>query len=356
MTTFYADNSVKLLALETSFPREPVTTTDLLESLKTHCPDPSIFRRARAVAHRLGIEQRYLSRDLTAATGTIHHGTDAPSLCADALRRSASTADISISELQYLIGHTTSPHTLLPPNIAWVAEKMDYQAPYMELRQACTGFANALQIASAMVEANQLNCVGIVGSEVGSPYFTASDEFADIEQLINYVQMGDGAAAALIGPADGSPGGVLSDLFIGHIGNGKAPGLSLTGGGSQGPYCRDGLPVFEHLAEQVRENGPKLFQKGFEAITEKGYGIDDFRFIIPHQANGRLVKPVAEFLDTDEDKIFSTAHKFGNLGSVAIWAALADLRAQNLLEPGDKVLILGAEATKYIYGGFIYTH
>ena len=356
MTTFYAGNAVRLLALETSFPREPVTTEDLLQSLQNHCPDPNILRRARAVAHRLGIKRRHLSRDLASATGTVHLGTDAPSLCAAALRRSASTAEIDIGELQYLIGHTTSPHTLLPPNIAWVAEKMDYQAPYMELRQACTGFANALQIASAMVEANNLQCVGIVGSEVGSPYFTASDEFADIEQLINYVQMGDGAAAALIGPADGKAGTTVSDLFIGHIGNGKAPGLSLSGGGSDAPYCEDGLPVFEHLAEQVRENGPKLFLKGFQAIKDKGYDLDDFRFIIPHQANGRLVKPVAEFLGTDENKIYSTAHKFGNLGSVAIWAALADLRQQDLLAPGDKVLILGAEATKYIYGGFVYTH
>lgn len=356
MTNFVADHSVQLLSLATAFPRQPVETSELIDALGRHCQDRNLLRRARAIAHRLGIKERYLSRDLSSPTGKVHEQCDAPALCHQAFQKALARADRSVGEVQYLVGHTTSPHTLLPPNIAWVAEAADFEAPYMELRQACTGFANALQIGSAMIAANQLACVGIIGSEVGSPFFTADEQFADVEQLINYVQMGDGAAAALIGPPDGSGRALLSDLFIGHIGNGRTPGLSLHGGGSGNPYCEHGMPTFAHRAESVRENGPLLFLEGVRTIKENGYQLDDFKFIIPHQANGRLTKPLANYLGVAEKNIYSTAEKYGNLGSAAIWAALADVVKHGLLNRGDKVLVLGAEATKYIYGGFVYTH
>lgn len=356
MTSFVSENAVQLLSLETAFPKTPVDTDTLIEALGTHCKNPALQRRARAVAHRLGIDARYLSRDITSASGKVSENCDAPTLCHQAFTKALTSAGRQINDVEYLIGHTTSPHTLLPPNIAWVADSTNYTAPYMELRQACTGFANALQIGSAMINANQLSCVGIVGSEVGSPYFTASEDFADIEQLINYVQMGDGAAAALIGPPDGSGRSLISDLFIGHIGNGRVPGLALEGGGSADPYCQQGLPVFSHRAESVREHGPKLFSEGVRAIEERGHQIKNFKVIIPHQANGRLTKPLAKYLDVEENIIYSTAEKFGNLGSAAIWAALGDLLQQDLLASGDQVLVLGAEATKYMYGGFVYTH
>ena len=356
MTTFLAQQPVKLLALETAFPKTPVSTNDLIESLSTHCRDNTVARRARAIAHRLGIKRRYLSRDLSSASGRVHENCDAPSLCLQALKRSVSKANYDIDDVQYLIGHTTSPHTLLPPNIAWVADRIDFKAPYMELRQACTGFANALQVASAMLSANAMRCVGIVGSEVGSPFFSATDDFTNTAQLVNYVQMGDGAAVALLGPVENETGSVLSDLFIGHIGNSKTPGLSLNGGGSAAPYCEAGFPSFEHHPERVRENGSELFSRGLEAVYERGYRLDDFRYIIPHQANGRIQQLLADHLGIERERVYSTAHKYGNLGSAAIWAALAALRQSDDLERGDKVLILGAEATKYLYGGFVYTH
>lgn len=356
MSNFVSDNPVQLLSIETAFPGSPVVTDELIESLGRHCTDPAIPRRARAVAHRLGISSRYLSRDLSSACGTMHAGCDSPALGAQSLKKALSSASLGLEAVEYLIGHTTTPHTLLPPNISWIAEHTNFTAPYMELRQACTGFANALQIASAMIAANGLNCVGIIGSEVGSAFFRADDDFADMEQLINYVQMGDGAATALIGPPNGSGRALITDIFMGHIGNGRRPGLSLLGGGSALPNCTQQMPVFAHHAQSVKAFGPALFKQGVEAVKSRGYSLDDFRFIIPHQANGRLSKPLANFLCVAEETIYCTAGKYGNLGSAAIWAALADLLAKERLEANDKVLILGAEATKYMYGGFVYTH
>ncbi len=355
MSTFVADTKVKLLGSGIGMPGYPVSTAQLLRSLEQFCDRPSV-RRARAIAHRLGIEHRHLSRDLSKPDAGLVAGMSAPELCRVALVAALQQSGRTIADVEYLVGHTTSPHTLLPPNIAWVAEEMDYQAPYMELRQACTGFANALQIVSAMIQANGQQCLAIVGSETGSAYFRADEEFTITEQLVNYVQMGDGAGAVILGPDDGSGRGIISDLFVGHIGNGVSPGLAIAGGGSSTPECNIGFPTFSHHADTVRKSGPRLFEMGVAAVQRRGYAIKDFKRIIPHQANGRIAAPLAAHLDVEVERIHVTAHRYGNLGSAAIWVALDDLCHSGTLASGDRVLVLGAEATKYLYGGFVYTH
>ena len=69
-----------------------------------------------------------------------------------------------------------------------------------------------------------------------------------------------------------------------------------------------------------------------------------------------MAAPLATRLGVEPEQIHVTANRLGNLGSAAIWAAFDDLRRSHILEPGDQVLVLGAEATKYLYGGFVYTH
>jgi 3-oxoacyl-[acyl-carrier-protein] synthase-3 len=79
--------------------------------------------------------------------------------------RMAQLLDIALA---YLIGHTTSPARLAPPNIALVADRWGFSGLYMELRQSCTGFANALVIAQGLTAVPGVKAVGIVGSETGS--------------------------------------------------------------------------------------------------------------------------------------------------------------------------------------------
>ena len=258
--------------------------------------------------------------------------------------------------MSYLIGHTATPHSLLPPNIAWVADELRYMGPYVELRQACAGFSNALAIAAAMIAEDGSARIGIVGSENGSPYFDISKGFANREQLINFVQMGDGAGAVLLGLDDGSGQAIVSDVFVGQIGVGMEPGISLKGGGSENPNCDEGLPYFKHRARDVRRNGEKLIEAGITAIESRGYSLGEFDWIIPHQANGHIAGLFAERFPETEGRVFVTADRLGNLGSAAIWASFDQLRRSGELERGQRVLILGAEASKYLYGGFVYTH
>jgi 3-oxoacyl-[acyl-carrier-protein] synthase-3 len=341
---------LKLLGSGCALPGDPVSNEVLLAALARMC-GATKARLARKYAERLGIRSRHVSRDLGKARSGARPGFDAPTLCRNALSDA-----VGKSAMSYLIGHTATPHTLLPPNISWVADALRYEGPYVELRQACTGFANALVIAAAMIAEDAAARIGIVGSETGSPFFDISREFATPEQLINFVQMGDGAGAVLLGADDGSGRAILSDVFVGQIGTGMQPGIALDGGGSANPVCEAGLPYFRHSARDVRKSGEKLIEAGIAAIASQGHALGEFDWIIPHQANGHIAELFSARFPETTGKVFVTADTMGNLGSAAIWVSFHELRRSRNLKRGQRVLILGAEASKYLFGGFIYTH
>jgi 3-oxoacyl-[acyl-carrier-protein] synthase-3 len=351
VSVHFANGKAKLLSSGSQLPGSAVTNAELFAHIEQHC-GKKLAKKAARISRNFGINQRHLCRsNLTGFTPPDH---SAPQLCVDAIQNALLEAGRNLV-IDYLIGHTTTPETLVPPNIAWVADKLNHTAPYMELRQACTGFANALQIALPMLaQGGGLNTVGIVGSEVGSTYFNLSPEFVDLEQLINCLQMGDGAGAVLLGQDDGSNSDIISDAYIGHIGNGMQPGFYLSGGGSGNVYCKKSIPEFRHNAVDVKNNGASLFLKGIEAITQRGYSLDDFAYILPHQVNGYLDELFEQHLGVAKEKVIVDAGSLGNLGSAAIWVSFDRLRKSGRLKKGDKVLVLGAEATKYLYGGFVF--
>ncbi len=350
MSARFSSTRLKLLGSGAALPGKLVDNDELLAALRQHC-GPIKVALASKLADRLGIRSRHVSRDLGVARSGAREGMDAPTLCGDALQKAGGGESMS-----YLLGHTSTPHTMLPPNVAWVADRLRYSGPYMELRQACTGFASALTIAAALVRENPIERIGIVGSENGSPYFDISSDFANREQLVNFVQMGDGAGAVVLGADDDSDRGIISDLFTGQVGLDKDPGIRIAGGGSADPSCDVGLPYFQHSAREVRKNGPALIEAGVAAIQSRGHRLGDFDWVIPHQANGHIAELVAARYPELDGKVFVTASRLGNLGSAAIWVSFDALLRSGLLQRGQRVLILGAEASKYLYGGFVYTH
>ncbi len=350
MSARFSPTRLKLLGSGTALPGPAVGNEQLLAYLDRHC-SPGKARLAGRLAKRLGITARHVSRDLSLPLSGTRPGFDAPSLCQQALQQA-----LQGQAMSYLLGHTATPHTLLPSNVAWVAEKMDFAGPYLELRQACTGFANALSVAAAMIAENTGTTVGIVGSETGSAYFRITEDFADREQLLNFVQMGDGAGAVAVTADDGAGGAVISDVFVGQVGKDKAPGIRLSGGGSADPACSAGLPYFRHDARSVRRHGEQLLAAGVDAIQSRGLALEDFDWIIPHQANGLMAELLAARFPATRGKVFVTADRLGNMGSAAIWVSFDTLRRSGQLHQGQRVLVLGAEASKYLYGGFVYTH
>ncbi|WP_394131152.1 3-oxoacyl-ACP synthase III family protein [Shewanella maritima] len=349
MALKFAKHDVSLLGIAHQLPNAAVTNQQLLDCLSTLCGSLNA-RKAKSIVKRLGIEQRHLVRDLTQATSQAT--PTSIELSKQVLMDALTKAKLTPDNLDYLLTHTCTPHTQVPPNAAWLADVMAYHGPYLELRQACTGFANGLQIASAFCHVNE-KPVAIVGVETGSVYFDMSKAFVDTEQLVNYVQMGDGAASVVLGPKQSNTS-TISDIYLGQIGHQKPPGFYLDAGSND--VGRGKMARFHHNTQAVRSQGEQLFTLGWQALQQRGYHIDDFAYILPHQANGHIDHMLAKAMGTSPERVINDAKHLGNLGSAAIWVSLSRLIHSNKLKPGDKVAVLGAEATKYLYGGFVYHH
>ena len=340
--------------MATALPGPAVFTTDLLVHMETRFGIPA-SRIGRRVASSLGIKTRHLSRDLTARIESPRPGCRNPELAAQATAAAMSQGGLQSSQMGYLLAHTTTPARLLPPNVAEVAQLLNFTAPFAEFRQACTGFANALQFAAGMLNCKSAPPVAIVGSETGSVFFDPKEVGSDTAQWVNLVQMGDGAGAIVLGPDDGLDGAYIETIFFGHIGLGHAPGFELRAGGSDQAGGFE-IATFRHDYKAIEAYGPKLFDAGLAAVRQAGIALDSIDYVLPHQANGRMAEWLAPRLGISPERIVGNGASVGNLGSAAIWVALDTLRRSGTLQPKQRVLVLGAEATQYSYGGFVYVH
>ncbi|MGI5162231.1 3-oxoacyl-ACP synthase III family protein [Microbispora sp. CA-102843] len=348
---------LSVLGTGISLPGKPRSNDDMVGFMALRA-DKHRSEFVGTLANQLGIYQRYLSRDLVKPRELPRDGDTNPELCERAIRAALNAAGRTVADIDLLIGHTTSPHTLLPPNIAWVADRLGYPGQYMELRQACTGFANALMIASSMLTSMAADCVCIVGSETGSTLFDVEDAISDRGQLVNVAQMGDGAGAVILSRHGEGNGAYLHNVYFGTRGLGRPSGFSLVAGGSSQPShtVADSAERHGFINDYTltREHGLELFSAGFEALKSVGLGTGEVTRYLAHQTNGRLAQILAPILGVAEEKFHNCAADYGNTGSASTWIGLHSVREQRLLRPGEVLGVLGAEATKFMYGGFAY--
>lgn len=332
-------------------PGEAVTTDEMVRKLERM--GVTRAKMCGAIAEKLAVRTRYYCRAAKDPVETPNQGSTNPELAAGAMKQALQEAGVGVAELQYVLAHTSSPHTSLPPNASWLADLIAFDGPYAEIRQACTGFANAMSLAVAMLEANPANPIGIVGSETGTVYLDTRLIDADRDQIVNTAQMGDGAGAIVIARRNGREGSHIPMVYYGTLGHGMKPGLTLYMGGSSQPHD---LTAFHHDFDHVKTSGPELIRRGLEVAIESGIDLSEIDWFIPHQANGRMDEVLAPALGVPREKIFVCATEIGNTGSASIWMAFHKLRTSGNLKRGDKVLTLGAEATKFMLGGFLYVH
>lgn len=341
MAPWLSRGRLAVLGTGQALPGAPISTDDLIAMMAQRFGF-SRTREAAAIARRLGVESRHLSRDFEAKDDPARSGTTNSELAAKAVRAALAQAGLQPRDLAYLIGHTTTPDQPLPANVANVADRLGYDGPHVELRQACTGFANALMIAFGLVAAGS-GPVAIVGSETGSFFFDPATLDAEPDQIVNMVQMGDGAGAIIVG-APGPGNAVIEAAWFGALGRDRAPGISR----------RHRTHRFDHDFAAIRAEGHRLFDAGQAAAALQGAPIEAAHRVIPHQVSGRIGALAAVHFALPPERMFVQADRIGNTGSAAIWIALDTMRRS--AGPDEQIVVLGAEASKHMYGGFAYRH
>ena len=277
------------------------------------------------ITTRTGIRERRITAE---GEATSH-------LAIEASRIAMADAGIEPSEVDLIIIGTSTPDMLLPSTACIVQAALGMTCPAFDVNAACSGFVYGLFTASAAIESGRARTILLVGAD-------ALTRFVDFSDRATCVLFGDGAGAVLLRASE-EPGVLAVEL--GADGTGVDM-LKIPGGGSALPLNRE---VVDRNLNTIRMNGGEVYKFAVRAIPAatrqaldaSGLTVDDLAWLIPHQANQRIIGTVGEALGMPSDRVFSHIDHTGNTSAASIPLALTDLYTADRLRPGDNLALVG---------------
>jgi 3-oxoacyl-[acyl-carrier-protein] synthase-3 len=233
----------------------------------------------------------------------------------------------------------------MPATAVFVQQKLGAtNIPSFDLSAACAGFIYGMSIADQFIRTGAMKHVLVVGVELLS-------RVLDWEDRTTCVLFGDGAGAAVIGPADPRPverpRGILSTKIL--TDGAFARSLMIPGGGSAMPTSHE---VIDQKMHKVKMKGQDIFKAAVknlyaaskEAVDESGMRPDDVDWICPHQANLRIINQAVDRLGVPREKVLINIDKVGNTSSASIPILLDQSVRSGKIKEGETVLMcaLGA--------------
>jgi 3-oxoacyl-[acyl-carrier-protein] synthase-3 len=270
----------------------------------------------------------------------------APGVCAsdlglEAAKRALEAAGVDARDIDLLIVATSTPDMVFPSTACILQNKLGAAGgAAFDLQAVCSGFVYALTVADAMIQTGAASRALVVGAEVFS-------RLLDFTDRTTCVLFGDGAGAVVLEACehDGTGPGILaSDLHADgkHVGILCVPG-HVSGGKITGdPLLRmDGQAVFK-LAVGVLEDAARA------ALAKAGKTTADIDWLIPHQANIRIMQSTAKRLKLPLDKVVVTVDQHGNTSAASIPLALDHAVRAGKIKAGDTLMLEG------VGGGFTW--
>lgn len=265
-------------------------------------------------------------------------GENTSDMATEAGRKALAAAGVSPGEVELLVMATISPDTPLPASSCLVQTKLGLSgATCFDISAACSGFIYALDIARQFVMAGTVRTALVIGAEKMS----AITDWTDRTTCILF---GDGAGAAVVRRADGDSAcgilscatgtdGTLAPLLHIEAGGSALPTSAETLAGRKGFVKMDGHTIFKHAVRNMAAIAEK-------AIADAGLTPADIDWIVPHQANQRIIQAVAKSLDAPMEKVVSTIEHTGNTTAASIPVALDEAVRDGRIKPGQTVLVV----------------
>jgi 3-oxoacyl-[acyl-carrier-protein] synthase-3 len=237
-------------------------------------------------------------------------------------------------DLDCVIFATATPYYLFPATACLVASRLGIPGtPAFDISIACSGFIYGLTTAASLIRAGVFKSIMLIGAETLS-------KIVDYTDRSTCVLFGDGAGAALLERAD-------EDCFLGaDLGadGGDPTVLYLPGGGSRLPFNTNGKA--DRSAGFVQMQGQAVFkfavnmmaQASRNALERAGLGPDDVDFLVPHQANSRIIDATVKMLKLPPEKCITNIEEYGNTSSAWIPLALWDAVANGQIKSGNVVV------------------
>lgn len=324
---------IGILGTGSFLPERILSNFDLEKILNTN--DEWIYKRT-------GIKERRIAAP----------DINASDLAKEASLRAMEMAGISAKDLDLIILATITPDTCCPSGANWLEAKLGAErAVSFDVTAACCGFIFALSIAEQYLKTGTFKNALVVASEIMS----RCQDWTDRE---NCILWGDGAGAVVLQSFDDSSGsGPLEDkgkeigeVLSVHIHTDGANGenLLMPGGGSKTtPISYESVDRKLHTlrmikaSESVRVAVKRFSEAAEEAASFNGVRLADVKWIIPHQANLRILQQMAKRLDVSFGKVYLTIEKYGNISSATIPIALDEAVRNGSIEKGDLVILTG---------------
>ena len=284
---------------------------------------------------RTGIkERRILEKGATSDIAT--------NAALDLMERHNVTGD----EIDCIIVATVTPDMFFPATACLVQKRIGATNAWgFDLEAACSGFLFAYQTGCALVESGQYKKVMVIGADKMSSIVDYSDRN-------NCILFGDGAAAVLIEPSEDKNLG-LQDSLLRVDGSGETA-LHMRGGGSLNPSTHETLNKNLHYLYQDGKAVFKVAVKGmadisYEVMKKNNLSADEIAYLVPHQANMRIISATAERMGLSMDKVMINIEKYGNTTAATIPSCLVEYYRDGKIKKGDK-LILAAFGAGYTWG------
>ena len=266
---------------------------------------------------------------------------NASDLAKEASLRAMKMAGISAADLDLIIMTTMTPDTCCPAGANWLEAKLGAeQAVSFDVTAACCGFLFGLSVAEQYLKAGTFRTALVAAVEIMSRTL----DWTDRESCILW---GDGSGAAVLRAYDQLPGDKHEVLSI-HIHTDGASGenLLLPGGGSKTtPISYESVDKKLHTLKMIKANESvrvavrRFAEAAEEAASFSGISLADVRWVIPHQANLRILQQMAKRLDVPMEKVFLTIEKYGNISSATVPIALDEAVRGGSIQKGDYIVL-----------------
>jgi 3-oxoacyl-[acyl-carrier-protein] synthase-3 len=301
-------------------PGEPVSNDDLVAR--------GIDTSDQWIVERTGIRSRHLApADVTASD-----------LAYQASERALAAADVGPNDIDLIVVATSTPDCIFPSTAALLQSKLGIRngAAAFDVQAVCSGFVYGLTIAEKFIRSGSHKRALVVGAEVFSRILDWSDRGT-------CVLFGDGAGAVVLEAAD-TPGVLASAL---HADGSHHPILCVPGGVSAGqvigdPFLRmDGQAVFKFAVKVLGD-------VALEVLEHAGVSIAEVDWLIPHQANVRIIQATAKRLGVPMEKVIATVDRHGNTSAASIPLALDLAVRDGRVRSGQRLVMEG------VGGGFTW--
>ncbi|MFA7573073.1 MAG: beta-ketoacyl-ACP synthase III [Lutispora sp.] len=246
-------------------------------------------------------------------------------------------AKLTPMDLDMIIVATVTSDMSFPSTACIIQKNIGAEkAAAFDISAACSGFIYGLSIASQFVKSGSKKNILVIGAETLS-------KITDYDDRNTCILFGDGAGAAIVSCVE-EGFGILS-AYLGSDGRGGDL-LKLPAGGSRLPASEETIANSQHF---IKMDGSEVFKFAIKIMGEAaekalslcGMEKEDIDYLIPHQANIRIIESATKRLKISKDKVFVNVDKYGNMSAASIAVALDEAKRTNKLNKGDVVVLVG---------------